>query len=964
MKKLFINFIVIQTLIFITIPIAVGINKKLSEQDSLAIIELYNNGVSAGRLSDFEEAINNFTKVYELRKKAFGPNSYKLATPLTNLGIQYKNLGNLDKAIEAYKNAELLYIKEFGNEYSNLGVVYVNLGNIYGLNGDFLKYLEYEKNAYRILKKDSLDERYSENFQDSKYNIADAQLKLGNTKEAIKYALANLKSTPPYLQPRLYDLIANAYQKENNYVLAESYYLKAIASWISLYGEKNSELISEYLAYSAFLMAKKDYEKALLFSTKARDIVVKFFSEKSTNYAEVQSNFGDYYYLKNLEAHQMEDFRIQRKKYLGEAIQYYQNATIALVDSFDNKDPFTNPNLRNVRSEIQLVEVLKKKALAMEKMSDILLSEFNKDGFYRYAVASLNTLSKSVDLIHSLQIGFDSEESRLFLSQNQESTFDETMRIAYKLYEQTNKTEFLERAFGFSERSKSSNLLASVKDTKAKEFGGIPDTLIERENFLKSSIANYTSMLFEENHLDKPDSQKLNLYSAKIFRYNEEYSKMIESFEKTYPEYYALKYENKVAEINEIQDRLKSKEAVIEYYINEPENKDEFGELYRFVITKDSVSFTKKNIDYRFEKTIQAVHDFLVSPNYLNTKKKDFTAYARSAYSLYEQLLKPVDRRIQGKSLTIIPHGKLSYIPFDALISSMPDTTVMNFRNLSYLVKDFVIDYSYSATLSNSYFKNEKSGNKNLIIFSPKYNSDETRVDAQTSAKYHFTPLIGAKDEVRGISKFIHADLFVDDKAQEESFKSKATDYDILHLAMHTVINDTVPMFSKLVFSDPDIKSDEDGYLNTFEIYNMKLKARLAVLSACETGSGKLQKGEGVMSMARGFIYAGCPSIVMTLWQVEDKSGVQIMEDFYSYLSKGKRKDVALRMAKLNHLNRADQLTAHPHFWLGYVNIGNPEPLYTSKDIYFVIFLFVIALLVFADWYIRKRPRKSRGLNG
>jgi hypothetical protein len=116
--------------------------------------------------------------------------------------------------------------------------------------------------------------------------------------------------------------------------------------------------------------------------------------------------------------------------------------------------------------------------------------------------------------------------------------------------------------------------------------------------------------------------------------------------------------------------------------------------------------------------------------------------------------------------------------------------------------------------------------------------------------------------------------------------------------------------------------------------------------------------------MARGFIYAGCPSIVMTLWQVEDKSGVQIMEDFYSYLSKGKRKDVALRMAKLNHLNRADQLTAHPHFWLGYVNIGNPEPLYTSKDIYFVIFLFVIALLVFADWYIRKRPRKSRGLNG
>ena len=116
------------------------------------------------------------------------------------------------------------------------------------------------------------------------------------------------------------------------------------------------------------------------------------------------------------------------------------------------------------------------------------------------------------------------------------------------------------------------------------------------------------------------------------------------------------------------------------------------------------------------------------------------------------------------------------------------------------------------------------------------------------------------------------------------------------------------------------------------------------------------------MSLARGFIFAGCPSIVMTLWQVEDKSGAEIMRNFYSYLSKGKRKDEALQMAKLKHLELSDPLTSHPHYWLGYVNIGNPEPLYTSKDIYFIIFLFVIILLVFIDWhYRRKKPRKIRG---
>jgi len=168
-------------------------------------------------------------------------------------------------------------------------------------------------------------------------------------------------------------------------------------------------------------------------------------------------------------------------------------------------------------------------------------------------------------------------------------------------------------------------------------------------------------------------------------------------------------------------------------------------------------------------------------------------------------------------------------------------------------------------------------------------------------------------------------------------------------------------MFSKLVFSKPELNSTEDGYLNTWEIYNMKLKARMAVLSACETGTGKLQKGEGVMSMARGLIYAGCPSIVMTLWKVDDKSGVKIMEDFYSFLSKGKRKDIALRMAKLKHFESSDPLTSHPHYWLGYVSIGNPEPLYTSRDIYFVVFLFIVVLFLFGDWYIRKKPRRKQG---
>jgi CHAT domain-containing protein len=140
------------------------------------------------------------------------------------------------------------------------------------------------------------------------------------------------------------------------------------------------------------------------------------------------------------------------------------------------------------------------------------------------------------------------------------------------------------------------------------------------------------------------------------------------------------------------------------------------------------------------------------------------------------------------------------------------------------------------------------------------------------------------------------------------------------------MVDDQNPMYSNLAFGkDQSVK--EDGYLNTFELFNMKLNARMAVLSACNTGVGALQKGEGIMSLARGFYYAGCPDVVMTLWPVEDKMSSDLVTDFYHQLSEGKSKAEALRFAKLNFLKSADPLRAHPYFWAGYVNIGDNSPL-------------------------------------
>jgi CHAT domain-containing protein len=211
-------------------------------------------------------------------------------------------------------------------------------------------------------------------------------------------------------------------------------------------------------------------------------------------------------------------------------------------------------------------------------------------------------------------------------------------------------------------------------------------------------------------------------------------------------------------------------------------------------------------------------------------------------------------------------------------------------------------------------------------------------------------PLPGAEDEVKYIAKLVPTKLFLEYEASERNFKETASDYSVLHLAMHTIMNDENPMYSKLAFARNFSDTTEDHDLFTYEIYNMKLNAEMVVLSSCSSGYGRMQKGEGMMSMARGFIYAGCPSIVMTLWQVSDQSSSELMGSFYKYLKKGKNKKSALRQAKMDYIQSADKLKSNPYFWSAFMMVGDNSPLYKSSPIVYlsiIILGFILLVLVF-----------------
>lgn len=203
--------------------------------------------------------------------------------------------------------------------------------------------------------------------------------------------------------------------------------------------------------------------------------------------------------------------------------------------------------------------------------------------------------------------------------------------------------------------------------------------------------------------------------------------------------------------------------------------------------------------------------------------------------------------------------------------------------------------------------------------------------------------------ELKGVAKRISGSkIYLHENATEKTFKSVISRAKILHLATHTIINDDYPMYSRLILR-PDEEGEEDGFINTFELYNLKLNTELVVLSACNTGVGKLVNSEGMMSLARGFRYAGCASMIVSLWSIDDKSTSQIMTYFYEHLAKGCDISNALRNAKLDYIKNAAVETAAPFYWAGLTIIGKNKVIKNKNtfDIHIYLLILLCTCIIF-----------------
>ena len=284
----------------------------------------------------------------------------------------------------------------------------------------------------------------------------------------------------------------------------------------------------------------------------------------------------------------------------------------------------------------------------------------------------------------------------------------------------------------------------------------------------------------------------------------------------------------------------------------------------------------------------------------------------------------------QTQKLWIVPDGILYYLPWETLITEPYKQKAVNYSNLAYLLKKYIISYDYSANLIYSKRTLPLSLDKEkLLAFSPDFKAqlavnDQTKRD---QLRADLSELKGAKEEVRALDALYRGQLFLGQQATEYEFKNNLQNGSVLHLATHAIVDDERPGYSRLLFSLSNQDTLNDGYLHAYELYNLKLNAELVTLSACNTGFGQIQSGEGVMSLGRAFAYAGSPNVLMSLWSVPDKSTSQIMIEFYKNLANGMPKDVALQQAKLAYIASADNMTTNPFYWSSFVLIGDPKPL-------------------------------------
>jgi len=572
----------------------------------------------------------------------------------------------------------------------------------------------------------------------------------------------------------------------------------------------------------------------------------------------------------------------------------------------------------------------------------------NNTDLLRQAVATGRRITSLYD---RQRLEMSEEDSRTSLSSSARGIYTGLIENYAALYESNGDRESLEGLFEYAERSKVAGFLASMRELNAARFS-LPEELTELEAGIRSEIGLYRELMTTERLKAVPDTQRLATWESVTFRLHRSRDSLVNIFEQDYPAYYNLKFRNEVTPLRDVGKVIGQRANLLSYVLTQ-------DRLYIFVANHRRSEVIKKDIDSSFFTLLTRFREMVSTPPDPSGSRAPFNEYMDLAYSLYRILLEPAEPFLAGDKIVISPDNLLSYLPFETLVTEEFRSPGLLYREAPFALKKYRFSYIYSVTLSSETLQRSRSLSNRLIAFAPSYEGveiDDSLLVSWPSLRGEIHELPYAIMEAEDVVNQCGGRAFTGAEASEGAFKREVKNYKIIHLAMHTLVDDSRPAFSRMLFT-PSGGDTEDGMLNTYEVYSLPIKAMMVVLSSCNTGSGMLVNGEGILSLARGFLYAGSRSAVMSMWAVDDISASEVIHSFYRNLRSGQTKSSALRNARLSYLEDALQRRSHPYYWSALVIYGDDTPLwYNRVKLYTgILFFMLVATLLFALVY--KGPR-------
>jgi CHAT domain-containing protein/tetratricopeptide (TPR) repeat protein len=591
-----------------------------------------------------------------------------------------------------------------------------------------------------------------------------------------------------------------------------------------------------------------------------------------------------------------------------EAAIFYQQAIMEFSNNFTDTAIVKNPSQFTAAfSYINLFNTLTAKAEALRELYD----KGKKTGTLE---AALDSYRSAFKLAAYVEKTYNSDEARLFLTKIKHGVHSKPIDISLQLYELTHKKEWLEEAYLFDQRNKASILSLNLQENEMRNKSAADNPLIRKESSIKTAITRLSL------------KASLAADSMALVKINNDIRDLEIELEKTQqkinedPEWQKRKLPEQIPSINELQKKLDDNTALLSYHLSE-------NELLLFFITNSKFEYYVSSVTKTFFSAIDSLKQALQN----TSAEYRYNSNAVST-TLYNALISPVQPLLSNiNRLIIIPDDELHYLPLEALQN----------ENKKYLVEQFAVQYTYSTTLLSANTAIRKS--LATLAFAP-----FASATYKDTPGYSFSSLPASKEEVSGLQ----GKIFMDTVATKNNFLRSATRYSIIHLATHASVNNDIPSRSFIAF----YPGTEDYKLYAQEIYDLRLDSTdLVILSACETGTGQLIKGEGMMSLSRAFAYAGCHNIITSLWKAEDKTTAFLTQRLHVYLNKGYNKDKALQQAKLDLLANEEIAPRFktPNYWAYLLFIGNyqPEQSRIKKWGWVAVVLIVVLLM----YYIVKR---------